>query len=259
MATRIETLFAKLNTQNRKALVTYIVAGDPDLEASQNILNSLPAAGADIIELGIPFTDPVADGPVIQAGALRALGNGMTTAKLFQMVRNFRENNADTPIVLMGYYNSVFAYGAERFAETASAAGVDGLLIVDLPPEEEDELAIPCKTHGLDFIRLATPTTDTARLPHVLKNARGFLYYVAVAGITGTASASAESLKPALEQIRQQTDLPLCVGFGIKTPQDAKAMAGIADGVVVGSALVDLIANKADHSAFVNSLANKLL
>ena len=258
MASRIETLFKKLKAQNRKALVTYIVAGDPDLEASQEILNSLPCAGADVIELGIPFTDPVADGPVIQAGALRALGNGMTTAKLFQMVRSFRESNADTPIVLMGYFNSVFAYGAEKFAQTASAAGVDGLLIVDLPPEEEDELAIPCKNHGLDFIRLATPTTDAKRLPAVLKSASGFLYYVAVSGITGTASASADHLKPALDEIRKQSELPICVGFGIKTPQDAKAMAEIADGVVVGSALVDLIAKDGDFKNLVKALSVSL-
>lgn len=258
MASRLETLFAKLKTQNRKALVTYIVAGDPDLETSQGILNSLHAAGADIIELGIPFTDPVADGPVIQAGALRALGNGMTTARLFQMVRNFRAGNADTPVVLMGYFNSVFAYGAEKFAATAKEAGADGLLIVDLPPEEEEELSLPCKTHGLDFIRLATPTTDSARLPHILKNASGFLYYVAVTGITGTASASADSLKPALDQIRQQTKLPICVGFGIKTPEGAKAMAEIADGVVVGSALVDLIAKKAEYKNLVKALSTNL-
>ncbi len=250
MTSRIETVFKS----GRKALVTYIVAGDPDLAASQEILNNLPASGADIIELGIPFTDPMADGPVIQAAALRALDNGMTIAKLFQMVRDFRKGNDTTPIVLMGYFNSVFAYGVDKFTAEARQAGVDGLLIVDLPSEEEDELMIPCKNNGLDFIRLATPTTDVKRLPNVLKNASGFLYYVAVAGITGTTSASAANLKPALDEIRKHTNLPICVGFGIKTPQDAKAMAEISDGVVVGSALVDLISKKADHSAFVGSL-----
>lgn len=256
--TRLARVFKNLKSQNRKALVTYIVAGAPDLDHSQSVLNSLPASGADIIELGIPFTDPVADGPVIQASALQALESGMTLAKIFQMVRNFRETNLETPIVLMGYYNSVFAYGPEKFALTAKEAGVDALLIVDLPPEEEEELALPCQAQGLDFIRLATPTTDAARLPHILKNASGFLYYVAVAGITGTASASAATLKPALDAIRTKTDLPICVGFGIKTPEDAKNMSEIADGVVIGSALVGLIASSADHAAFVKSLKTAL-
>ncbi len=252
--TRIEQIFAS----GKKALVTYIVAGDPDIAASQKILESLPEAGADIIELGIPFTDPMADGPVIQDAALRALASGMTIKKLFQMVRDFRKTNDTTPIVLMGYFNSIFAYGVSQFTSEAKQAGADGLLIVDLPSEEEDELVIPCKECGLDFIRLATPTTDAARLPNVLKNASGFLYYVAVAGITGTTSASAANLKPALDEIRKHTKLPICVGFGIKTPEDAKAMAEISDGVVIGSALVDLISKKADHSAFVGSLKNKL-
>ncbi|PZP57472.1 MAG: tryptophan synthase subunit alpha [Micavibrio aeruginosavorus] len=259
MTSRISSIFASNIAGGKKALVTYIVAGDPDLAASQEILESLPEAGADIIELGIPFTDPMADGPVIQDAALRALANGMTIAKLFQMVRDFRIKNDTTPIVLMGYFNSVFAYGAEKFALDAKSAGVDGLLIVDLPSEEEDELVIPCKEHGLDFIRLATPTTDVKRLPSVLKNASGFLYYVAVAGITGTTSASADNLKPALDEIRKHTKLPICVGFGIKTPEDAKAMAEIADGVVVGSALVDLISKKADHSAFIKSLKSSIM
>ena len=247
---RIETVFKS----GKKALVTYMVAGHPDLETSQKIFESLPGAGADIIELGIPFTDPMADGPVIQAAAQEALENGMTVKKLFGMVQQFRTKNTATPVVLMGYFNSVFAYGVEKFAKDAKDAGIDGLLIVDLPSEEEDELVIPCKNHGLDFIRLATPTTDAKRLPNVLKNASGFLYYVAIAGITGSTSASATNLKPALDEIRKHTELPICVGFGIKTPEDAKAMSEICDGVIVGSALVDLISKKADHSAFVESL-----
>lgn len=250
MASRIASVFVT----GKKALVTYIVAGDPDMESSQQILNSLPGSGADIIELGIPFTDPMADGPVIQAAALRALASGMTIKKLFGMVRNFREGNDKTPIVLMGYFNSVFAYGIDNFARDAHAAGVDGLLIVDLPSEEESELVPACRENGLDFIRLATPTTDAKRLPDVLKNASGFLYYVAVAGVTGTASASAADLKPAIDEIRKHTKLPICVGFGIKTPDEAKSMAEIADGVVVGSALVDLINKKADYSAFLKLL-----
>ncbi len=250
MISRIDQVFKS----GKKALVTYIVGGDPDIAASQEILNSLPDAGADIIELGIPFTDPMADGPVIQAAALRALASGMTVKKLFGMVETFRAKNSTTPIVLMGYFNSVFSYGAEKFCTDAKAAGVDGLLIVDLPSEEEDELCIPCRNNGLDFIRLATPTTDIKRLPNVLKNASGFLYYVAVAGITGSSSASAEKLKPALDEIRKYTKLPICVGFGIKTADDAKKMAEICDGVVVGSALIDLISKKADTAAFVRSL-----
>lgn len=250
MTSRIASVFSS----GKKALVTYIVAGDPDIDASQKILSVLPEAGADIIELGIPFTDPMADGPVIQAGALRALESGMTVPKLFAMVNKFRETNDKTPIVLMGYFNSVFAYGAEKFCIDAKSSGVDGLLIVDLPSEEEIELEPHCKSNAIDFIRLATPTTDAARLPSVLRNASGFLYYVAVAGITGTTSASADNLKPALDEIRKHTKLPICVGFGIKTPEDAKAMSGIADGVVVGSALVDTIAKKGDYPAFIRSL-----
>lgn len=247
---RIEAVFKS----GKKILVTYIVAGDPDMAASQAILNSLPDAGADIIELGIPFTDPMADGPVIQAGALRALENGMTLLKTLEMVRNFRIKNNTVPIVLMGYFNPILSFGPEKFSLAASEVGVDGLLIVDLPPEEADELALPARSAGIDFIALATPTTDAARLPAILKNASGFLYYVAVAGITGTASANADNLKPAIDAIRKQTDLPICVGFGIKTPDNAKTMAAIADGVVVGSSLVELIQKKADYAAFVKEL-----
>jgi tryptophan synthase alpha chain len=252
--TRIQNVFAA----KKPVLVTYIVAGHPDYDKSASILNALPDAGADIIELGVPFTDPMADGPVIEAAGLRAIEQGMTIEKLFGMVRDFRAQNDTTPIVLMGYFNSVFAYGAEKFARDAKAAGVDGLLIVDLPSEEEDELVTPCKNAGLDFIRLATPTTDAKRLPAVLKNASGFLYYVAVAGITGTTSANAENLKPAIDEIRKHTSLPICVGFGIKTPDDAKAMAKVADGVVVGSSLVSEITQGADVTALVRSLKSAL-
>lgn len=254
MTTRIASVFKS----GKKALITYMVAGDPDLATSQDVMNSLPDAGVDIIELGIPFTDPMADGAIIQAAALRALESGMTVSKLFRMVKTFREKNDTTPIVLMGYFNSVFAYGTEKFCIDAKAAGVDGLLIVDLPSEEEDELVPHCKANDLDFIRLATPTTDIKRLPNVLKNASGFLYYVAVAGITGTQSATASNLKPALDEIRNHTNLPICVGFGIKTPEDAKAMSQISDGIIVGSALVDLVAKKADYSAFVRSLKTSI-
>lgn len=254
MTTRIDTIFKS----GKKALVTYIMAGDPDIAVSQKVLESLPDSGADIIELGIPFTDPMADGPVIQEAALRALASGMTVKKLFEMVKDFRKKNDTTPIVLMGYFNSVFAYGVEKFVKDAKDSGVDGLLIVDLPSEEEDELVPACKNSGIDFIRLATPTTDAKRLPSVLKNASGFLYYVAVAGITGTTSASAVNLKPALDEIRKHTNLPICVGFGIKTSEDAKAMSEIADGVVVGSALVDLISKKTDYSAFIKNLKSSI-
>ena len=244
---------ANIFKSGKKALVTYIVAGDPDMAASQAVLNSLPDAGADIIELGIPFTDPMADGPVIQAAALRALENGMTLLKTLEMVRNFRVQNDTTPIVLMGYFNPILAFGVEKFSKAAKEAGVDGLLIVDLPPEEAEELALPAKAAGIDFIALATPTTDANRLPAILRNASGFLYYVAVAGITGTASASEDNLKPAIDAIKKQTDLPVCIGFGIKTPENAKAMASIADGVIVGSSLVEMIEKKADYAALVKA------
>ncbi len=250
MTSRIQSVFKP----GKKALVTYVVAGDPDFDMSAKILDDLAGAGADIIELGMPFTDPMADGPVIQAAALRALEKGMTLAKTLAMVRAFRAKNDATPIVLMGYFNPILSYGVEKFSKDAKEAGIDGLLIVDLPPEEAEELSLPAKAAGLDFIALATPTTDAKRLPSILKNASGFLYYVAVAGITGTTSANADSLKPAIDAIKKQTDLPVCIGFGIKTPDDAKKMAAVADGVIVGSALVDLITKKADHSAFVRSL-----
>lgn len=253
MATRIAEVFSS----GQKALVTYVVAGDPDMASSQKILSDLAQSGADIIELGMPFTDPVADGPVIQAGALRALKSGATIRTTLQMVTDFRQTNVKTPIVLMGYYNPIFSYGVEKFTTDAAQAGVDGLLIVDLPTEEEDELVIPAKAAGIDFIRLVTPTTDENRLPHILKNASGFIYYVSVAGITGSVGAGTETLKPRVDLIKKHTGLPVCVGFGIKTPEDVKAVSKVADGAVVGSVIVDLIAqNKSGEiTAFVKSLS----
>lgn len=250
---------AQLFKTDGKKLVTYIVAGDPDLETSQEILNSLPDAGADLIELGMPFTDPVADGPVIQAGALRALAAGTTIKSILGMVANFRKTNDRTPVILMGYYNPLFSYGVDKFVRDAADAGVDGLLIVDLPPEEAEELSIPAKKAGLDFIALVTPTSDEARLPLILKNASGFIYYVAVAGITGGVSASADILRPRIELIRAQTSLPVCVGFGIKTAEDVKAISEIADGVVVGSAIVEKCATEQtdEIAAFIKSLNSR--
>lgn len=239
--TRITDTFSALKARNRKALVTFIVAGDPDASTSLEILKSLPGAGADVIELGMPFTDPVADGPTIQAGGLRALAAGMTLSKTLDMVKAFREGNATTPIVLMGYYNPVYAYGTEKFTKDAAAAGVDGLIVVDLPPEEEAELHIPAQKAGLDLVRLITPTTTPERLETIIRNASGFLYYVSVAGITGSKSASPDTVKAHLDQVRTKTNLPIAVGFGIRTPDDAKAMSIAGDGVVVGSRFVDIV------------------
>lgn len=242
---RIEQVFSACKTQGRSALVTFIVAGDPDPVTSLELLKSLPAAGADIIELGMPFTDPMADGPAIQAGDLRALAAGMTLKKTLQMVREFRAGNTATPIVLMGYYNPVYSYGVDAFARDAAEAGVDGLIIVDLPPEEDAELHAPVRAAGIDLIRLVTPTTTPERLRTVIAGASGFLYYVAVAGVTGTRSASVETVAKHLDSIRQETDLPIAVGFGIRTPEDARAMSACADAVVVGSRFVGLIENRA--------------
>jgi tryptophan synthase alpha chain len=238
---RITDTFSALKSQNRKALVTFIVAGDPDASTSLEILKSLPAAGADIIELGMPFTDPMADGPAIQAGDLRALAAGMTLSKTLDMVKAFRAENTTTPIVLMGYYNPVYAYGTEKFTKDAAAVGVDGVIIVDLPPEEEAELHIPAKAAGLDLIRLITPTTTPERLQTIIRNASGFLYYVSVAGITGAKSASPVTVKAHLDTVRKHTSLPIVVGFGIRTPEDAKAMSVAGDGIVVGSRFVDIV------------------
>ncbi|MDQ7914057.1 tryptophan synthase subunit alpha [Pseudomonas sp. 102515] len=239
---RLETRFAALKAEGRAALVTYTTAGDPDYDTALAILKGLPAAGADVIELGMPFTDPMADGPAIQAAALRALQGGQNLAKTLEMVRDFRRGEGETPLVLMGYYNPIHRYGVERFLAEAAEAGVDGLIVVDLPPEHDAELALPAQAAGIDFIRLTTPTTDDARLPRVLNTSSGFVYYVSVAGVTGAGSATTEHVEAAVARLRRFTDLPLAVGFGIRTPEQARVIARIADGVVVGSAFVDQIA-----------------
>lgn len=238
---RIERRFAALREAGRGGLVTFITAGDPDLETSQAILDGLAQAGADIIELGMPFSDPMADGPAIQAAGVRALANGHNMSRTLDMVRTFREKDADTPIILMGYFNPIHAYGVDRFLSDARASGVDGIIVVDVPPEEDAELCLPALKAGVHFIRLATPTTDAARLPHVLANTGGFLYYVSVTGVTGGKSAQAADLSAALAQLRAETDLPIAVGFGIKTAQAAADVARIADAAVVGSALVETV------------------
>src|SRR4051794_15639669 len=241
MTSRIEARFAKCRLDGRAALVTYVMAGDPDPETSLAILKSLPKAGADIVEFGLPFTDPMADGPAIQAAGLRALKAGQDTAKTLGLVRRFRAEDADTPVILMGYFNPIYTYGVERFLTDAKAAGIDGLIIVDLPPEEDDELCLPALKAGLNFIRLATPTTDDQRLPAVLANTSGFLYYVSITGITGAAAPDAGKVNTAVGRIKRHTTLPVAVGFGVKTAEHARAIAAGADGVVVGSALVDAL------------------
>jgi len=241
-AGRIEARFAKLKDEGRAALVTFVTAGDPDLEGATKIMLGLPRAGADIIELGMPFSDPMADGPAIQASSQRALAGGQTMKKTLEMVRVFRKQDNETPIILMGYYNPIYAYKNERFLDDARRAGVDGLIIVDLPPEADDELCLPAMRRGLNFIRLATPTTDEKRLPMVLANTSGFVYYVSITGITGAASPNPRAVHDQVARIRQASDLPVAVGFGVKTPAQAKAIAKGADGVVVGSALVNAIA-----------------
>ncbi|MDN7132840.1 tryptophan synthase subunit alpha [Halomonas sp. MC140] len=238
---RLEGCFAELKQANRPALVSYLTAGDPDADTSRRLLHGLPDAGVDIIELGMPFSDPMADGPAIQKAALRALENGQTQAKTLEMVRRFREEDSTTPIVLMGYYNPIYCYGVERFLTDAAKAGVDGLIVVDLPPEHDDELCQPAAKHGIDFIRLATPTTDAKRLPTVLANASGFIYYVSVAGVTGGSAPTPERLESAVADLREHTELPIAVGFGIRTPAQAAAIGSYSDAVVVGSALVDCI------------------
>ena len=244
-ATRIERRFAALKKANCGGLVTFITAGDPTYELSADLLRQLPAAGADVIELGMPFTDPMADGPAIQASSLRALRNGMTLKKTLQLVSEFRKGDAETPIILMGYYNPIYRWGAERFVADAKAAGIDGLIVVDLPPEEDVELFDPAAKGGLDFVRLTAPTTDEKRLPVVLKRASGFVYFVSITGITGTRSATIESVASNVARLRRFTDLPVAVGFGIKTPAQAAEVARLADAVVVGSALVQRIAETA--------------
>ena len=240
--TRIDSTFAKLKSEGRKAFVSYIMGGDPDLETSLAIMKGLPGAGVDIIELGVPFTDPMADGPTIQLAGQRALEGGQTLAKTLEMVRRFRQDDNTTPIVLMGYYNPIYNRGVEQFLSDAKSAGVDGLIVVDLPPEEDTELCIPAQAAGLNFIRLATPTTDDNRLPKVLQNTSGFVYYVSITGITGAAAAQATEVGPEVARIKAATDLPVIVGFGISTPDTAQQIASVADGCVVGSAIVKEIA-----------------
>ncbi|HWV53905.1 tryptophan synthase subunit alpha [Pseudorhodoplanes sp.] len=239
MTTRIDTRFADLKREGRAGLVTFLMAGDPDYETSLAIIAALPKAGADVIEIGMPFTDPMADGPAIQAAGLRALKAGQTLKKTLQLVREFRKGDADTPIVLMGYYNPIYIYGVDQFLADAIAAGVDGLIVVDLPPEEDSELCLPALKAGLNFIRLATPTTDDKRLPAVLANTSGFVYYVSITGITGAATPNATRVSDAVMRIKRHTALPVAVGFGVKTAQNAREIAQGADAVVVGSALID--------------------
>ena len=247
MTARIHATFARCHVEGRAALVTYVMAGDPDPETSLAVLNALPEAGADLVEFGMPFTDPMADGPAIQAAGLRALKAGQTTAKTLELVRRFRDKDADTPVILMGYFNPIYVYGVERFLADAKAAGVDGLIIVDLPPEEDDELCLPALKAGLAFIRLATPTTDDRRLPAVLANTAGFVYYVSITGITGAATPDFGKVSDAVAQIKRHTALPVVVGFGVKTGAHAAAIAKGADGVAVGTALVNAVKASLDQ------------
>lgn len=246
MTTRIEQRFADLKSEGRAALVTFVMSGDPDYETSMAIIKALPKAGADVIELGMPFTDPMADGPSIQAAGVRALKAGQTLKKTLQMVRDFRKGEAKTPIVLMGYYNPIYIYGVDKFLVDAKEAGVDGLIVVDLPPEEDEELCLPALKAGLNFIRLATPTTDDKRLPAVLNNTSGFVYYVSITGITGSAAPDAAKVSAAVQRIKKHTKLPVAVGFGVKNAESARAIAAGADGVVVGSALIDVLKKTLD-------------
>jgi tryptophan synthase alpha chain len=248
MSTRIDRRFAALKEEGRAALVTFIMAGDPDYDTSLAIARALPKAGADIIELGMPFTDPMADGPAIQAAGLRALKAGQRMTRTLSLVRDFRKDDDQTPIILMGYYNPIYIYGNERFLADAKAAGVDGLIIVDLPPEEDEELCLPALKAGLNFIRLATPTTDDKRLPKVLTNTSGFVYYVSVTGVTGTTAPDTSKVTGAVARIKRHTSLPVAVGFGVKTAEQARAIAEGADGVVVGSALVDAMFKSLDKT-----------
>lgn len=246
MSTRIERRFAELKAANRGGLVVFVTAGDPAYETSREIVLGLPQAGADLIEIGMPFTDPMADGPAIQASSLRALKGGQDMNKTLQLVRDFRAHDQATPIVLMGYYNPIYAYGVERFLADAGHAGIDGLIVVDLPPEEDGELCLPALKAGLNFIRLATPTTDDRRLPTVLNNTSGFVYYVSIMGITGTRSATQTDIGAAVARLKRQTNLPVAVGFGITSPEGAAAVARVADAAVVGSAVVNRIAGSLD-------------
>lgn len=251
---RLQTRFAELKQQNRAALVTFITAGDPGYSTSLDILKGLPAAGADVIELGMPFTDPMADGPAIQLANIRALGNGQNLVKTLKMVREFRQDDSTTPLVLMGYFNPIHYYGVDKFIADAKEAGVDGLIVVDLPPEHNEDLCDPAQAAGLDFIRLTTPTTDDQRLPTVLNGSSGFVYYVSVAGVTGAGAATLDHVEEAVARLRRHTDLPVSIGFGIRTPEHAASIARLADGVVVGSALIDKIAEATSSADAVQSV-----
>jgi tryptophan synthase alpha chain len=256
---RIDARFARLKAEGKSAFVSFILAGDPDYDTCMEIVRGLPASGVDVIELGMPFTDPMADGPSIQLAGQRALRAGQTMAKTLEMVRTFREGDNDTPIILMGYYNPIYSMGVDAFLTAARDAGIDGLIVVDLPPEEDEELCLPAAAAGLHFIRLATPTTDDKRLPKVLQNTSGFVYYVSITGITGAAAAQSAAVGPEVARIKAATDLPVCVGFGVRTPENAAAIARVADGVVVGTAIVDRIAkgDSADEVlGFVKTLAD---
>ncbi|ESZ22617.1 MULTISPECIES: tryptophan synthase subunit alpha [Mesorhizobium] len=243
MTTRIDRRMAKLKAEGRPALVTYFMGGDPDYDTSLSIMKALPGAGSDIIELGMPFSDPMADGPAIQAAGLRALKGGQTLVKTLKMASEFRATDNETPIVLMGYYNPIYIHGVDRFLGDALASGIDGLIVVDLPPEMDEELCIPALRAGINFIRLATPTTDDKRLPKVLQNTSGFVYYVSMTGITGSALADTGKVAAAVGRIKGHTDLPVCVGFGVKTAEQARIIGASADGVVVGTAIVNAVAN----------------
>ncbi|RWG95072.1 tryptophan synthase subunit alpha, partial [Mesorhizobium sp.] len=243
MTTRIDRRMAKLKSEGRPALVTYFMGGDPDYETSLAIMKALPGAGSDVIELGMPFSDPMADGPAIQAAGLRALKGGQTLVKTLKMASEFRAGDDETPIVLMGYYNPIYIYGVDRFLADAKASGIDGLIVVDLPPEMDEELCVPALKAGINFIRLATPTTDDKRLPKVLENTSGFVYYVSMTGITGSALADTAKVSAAVKRIKGHTALPVCVGFGVKTAEQARTIGASADGVVVGTAIVNAVAN----------------
>ena len=261
MTTRIDRRFAKCAAEGRAALVTFVMCGDPDLDTSLAIIKALPGAGADVLEIGMPFTDPMADGPSIQAAGLRALKSGGSMRNTLRVVGDFRKGDADTPIVLMGYYNPIYVYGVDRFLADAKAAGVDGLIIVDLPPEEDVELCVPALKAGVNFIRLATPTTDDKRLPAVLRNTSGFVYYVSINGITGAAIPDYSKVASAVSRIKKHTSLPVAVGFGVKNAQSAAEIAAHADGVVVGSALIDALKRSLDEndratSGTVEAVAN---
>ena len=259
MSGRIERRFAELAAAGRAGLITFVCAGDPDPATSAALLAGLPAAGADLIEIGMPFSDPMVDGPAIQAGNRRALKAGVTLAATLQLVQGFRVQDAATPVILMGYYNPIYRYGNERFLDDAVAAGVDGLIIVDLPPEEDDELCLPALARDLCFIRLATPTTDDQRLPKVLANTKGFIYYVSIAGTTGAGAPAIEQVRAATARLRRHTRLPIAVGFGIRSPEQAREIASAADAVVVGSALVDQIGSALERGQASPGLVESVL